>query len=343
MEIIDFLPKYQDEINKLQQDQWGEGTDTDDIVNNIENYFVKLVVDDGKLIGVIVWHYENKDICFLDLIIIKPEFQRKGLGTKLFKILIEDALAKDKQTIECEVIEAKGKINAKKLLENFGFVKQYSEKGYWGKTLPNFSCRECGCKPCTCTMHKYKKVLRPKFSEEELKKLRKEKIFLCICATGKTTLASIDNRFVDIDGEEARYKYGISEDSTYKDMARLWDEGKIVKDNSEDYIHSKLIEHLNNGKIILSATHRHIIKFLGEQKLSYVIIQYSPDEMEDFKQRMRNRGNSEEFIQAMLGHRAEAYANHKKDPNASLVLDIHAGEFLSDLMWQIFGKPQNKK
>ena len=183
--------------------------------------------------------------------------------------------------------------------------------------------------------------IKPRFTEDELKILRKNKIFLCICATGKTTLASLDLRFVDIDGEEAKYKFDYDEQMTYAQMSKLQGHGKVVKENSEEYIHNKILEYIKSGKIILSATHKHILKFLEEQNLPFVIIQYSPDEVDYFKERMRNRGNTEDFIEAMLGHRAEAYVRHQNNKNASLVLDIHHGEYLSDLMWQIFGKPQN--
>ena len=158
MEFIDYNKKYKDEINTIQQNQWGNGTDTDNIVQNLELYKIKLAVENERLIAVIVWH-DEEEICFLDFVIVIPEFQSKGIGTRLMQFVLEDAKTNNKKAVECEAIEAKGKINAKKLLENSGFNKQYETKNYWGNHLPNYFCKECGCKPCICVMHKYRKNL----------------------------------------------------------------------------------------------------------------------------------------------------------------------------------------
>ncbi len=176
-----------------------------------------------------------------------------------------------------------------------------------------------------------------RFTKEEIEKYKKIKIFLCIPATGKSYLASVDKRFVDIDGEEADYKYDYPKDMPIDDFSRHQGHSKVVRFDSEEYIHKKLLEHLADGKIILSATHKHILEFLDEKKLPYIIVQYHVDEVEHFKDRMRKRGNTEDFIEAMTKNRAESYINHKKDPNAVACIDIHEGEYLMDLMYEIFG------
>ena len=179
-----------------------------------------------------------------------------------------------------------------------------------------------------------------RFSNTELKKLKDIKVFLCICATGKSFLASCDSRFVDVDQEEAMYKFAYDKNMSQDEFSRLQGHGVVIREDSEEYIHNKILEHLNNKKIILSATHKHIFKFLEEQNIPYVIIQYSGDEVDYFKERMRKRGNTEDFIEAMIGggHRAEAYKKHKNNKYAKAVLDIYEGEYLSDIMWEIFGR-----
>ncbi len=176
---------------------------------------------------------------------------------------------------------------------------------------------------------------------KNIDKLKKVKVFLCICATGKSYLASIDSRFVDIDQEEAMYKFNYDKNMSQIEFSKLQGHGIIVKKDSEDFIHKRILNYLKNGKIILSATHKHIFRFLEEQKIPYVIIQYSGAEVDYFKNRMRQRGNTEDFIEAMIGggHREEAYKRHKSNEYATAVLDIHENEYLSDIMWTIFGKP----
>ncbi len=178
-----------------------------------------------------------------------------------------------------------------------------------------------------------------KLSTDEVNQLKKIKVFLCIPAKDKTYLASIDSRFVDVDQEEAVYKFGYDKNMSQDEFSKLQGHGVIVRDDSEEYIHKRILEHLKNGKIILSATHKHIFRFLEEQSIPYAIIQYPVADVDYFKNRMRQRGNSEAFIEAMLSHRAQSYIKHKNNQNATAVIDIHRYEFLSDIMWEIFGKP----
>jgi len=93
------------------------------------------------------------------MIVIKPEFQGMGIGTKFMQIMLEFARSNRCILAVAEAIEAKGKTNSKRLLEKFGFVELYKEESYWGKLYPDFDCKECGQKPCICVMHKYQKKL----------------------------------------------------------------------------------------------------------------------------------------------------------------------------------------
>lgn len=160
MKIINYKSKYKDDIKRLESQQWGEGSDSDEILNDLDKYKIKLAKDNNSIIGVMVWHITETNSCFLDFIIIDPEYQRKGLGTALMNILIDYAKNNNCIKIECEAIDVKGHINAKKLLKNSGFVELYEIKNYWGEKCPDFDCKECGCKPCICSMHKYEKELK---------------------------------------------------------------------------------------------------------------------------------------------------------------------------------------
>ena len=54
---------------------------------------------------------------------------------------------------------------------------------------------------------------------------------------------------------------------------------------------------------------------------------------------MRKRGNTEDFIDTMLGHRGVSTLKQKIMQDAIAVIDIYGNEYLSDLMWEIFEKP----
>ncbi|MBO4412664.1 MAG: GNAT family N-acetyltransferase [Clostridia bacterium] len=160
IKFIDYDVKYKDKLMELETNQWGEGSDSDEIIENIENYFVKLAVNSAnELAGTLICHKKNEDTLYLDMVVLSPKFQKMGLGTEFIKILIDYAKKLNCRQIETEAIEANGHTNSKKLLENFGFVETRFVKNYWGELCPEFHCKECGHNPCTCTMHEYFKYL----------------------------------------------------------------------------------------------------------------------------------------------------------------------------------------
>ncbi|MBQ8424964.1 MAG: GNAT family N-acetyltransferase [Clostridia bacterium] len=185
MKIINYEENFFNEINTLQQSQWGEGSDTDEIFNNIENYYIKISIEENELIGVAIYHLEinNKIIpknefeiiksnfnktknlksnelsCFIDFIIIKDKFQGQGIGSAFLEYIINFSKENKCNFIECEAIEVYGIINSKKLLQKFNFEFQDVFENYWGKKCPNFYCKQCNKKPCVCSMNKYKKFL----------------------------------------------------------------------------------------------------------------------------------------------------------------------------------------
>ena len=110
MQIINYEPKYKDEINKLQADQWGDGSDSDEIIENLDKYQIKLVIEDERVVGAIVWHLSDAETCYIDFIVLKPAFQHIGIGSKLMNLMIEYAVEKGCLKIECEVIDVNGKI-----------------------------------------------------------------------------------------------------------------------------------------------------------------------------------------------------------------------------------------
>ena len=160
IKFVDYNESFKNALNELQMNQWGEGSDSDEIIENIENYFVKLAVTSAnELAGTLICHKKDEDTLYFDMLVIAPSFQKMGIGTKFFEFLIDYAKKLNFKQIEVEAIEANGHTNSKKLLENFGFVETRCVKNYWGELCPEFHCKECGHKPCICSMHEYFKYL----------------------------------------------------------------------------------------------------------------------------------------------------------------------------------------
>ncbi len=47
MNFIDYEPRYKDAIFELEAKQWGAGSDSDDIMQNLEKYNIKLIENNG--------------------------------------------------------------------------------------------------------------------------------------------------------------------------------------------------------------------------------------------------------------------------------------------------------
>ena len=63
-------------------------------------------------------------------------------------------------------------------------------------------------------------------------------------AIGKTYLAKINKRFIDLDGEKAIYKYGLEGKSDYELESTKLNRGKVVNNDSKEYIFKRLNEEL---------------------------------------------------------------------------------------------------
>lgn len=161
MEISNFKPEFKNQLVNLQRSQWGEGSDTDEVTNNLDRYEIKIIIDNNQLFGAAVWHINNA-VCFIDFIILKTEIQHIGWGRKLMNEVIKSSIDNNCKIIEGEAIDVCGKIYSKNLLESTGFVEQYEIKNYWGNRYPDFDCKECKHRPCICSMHKYAKYINLK-------------------------------------------------------------------------------------------------------------------------------------------------------------------------------------
>lgn len=158
LKITKFRKRWTKQLNKLQQEQWGEDSDSDDICTHTDDYKIRVIVKHNRIRGAMVWHIED-DVCFIDFIILKPEVQHAGYGNRFMKYLIQWCERHNYHTIQCDAIDVCGKINALNLLNKYNFSELYKIDNYWGNLFPNFNCKECGHKPCICTLHRFEKKI----------------------------------------------------------------------------------------------------------------------------------------------------------------------------------------
>ena len=170
----------------------------------------------------------------------------------------------------------------------------------------------------------------------ELKDIR---VFVCVPAVGKSYLCDIDDRFVDFDDMKARYKYGF-EDRSREEMERLkGNRGKALRDNSTEYIKEQIMKYLKEtDKILLFAPNPQIVEMIYENKIPYCLVYHSKSCIKEIEERMRNRGNQENFIRSMLDPIDTFYEASVTDTRPAFKIELFEGEYLSDKLLEIFKK-----
>ena len=166
----------------------------------------------------------------------------------------------------------------------------------------------------------------------ELKDIR---AFVCVPGVGKSYLANTDPRFVDMDQMKVRYKYA----QNFTQMQIEQNKGlerKTVNHNSVEYIKNKTLELLRDtNKILLYAPNPDIVEMLVENKIPYCLVYVSLDCKEEIRMRMKNRGNSDEFIERMLGPLESFYAANVADTRPVFKIELQRGEYLSSKLIEL--------
>lgn len=92
-------------------------------VTNTENVYFYKVYEDGELIG--STHIEKQGTTLFMDILVFPEFQRTGLGTKIVKDIQNDIFGLNYERIEISIDERN--TASLKLFENAGFIRESKE------------------------------------------------------------------------------------------------------------------------------------------------------------------------------------------------------------------------
>lgn len=163
-------------------------------------------------------------------------------------------------------------------------------------------------------------------------KLSDLRIFVCTPATGKTYLEKNYDCFVDMDALKAKYKYGnLSEKEIelYKGNHEKFD----IKRGSIKYISDQIDWYLKNtDKILLFAPNPQIVEVINNKQLPYCLVYTSLDTLEEIKERMRVRGNQENFIKSMTDPFEYFFTDHSQDTRPAIKVILNKGEHLSDLI-----------
>ena len=131
VKIIDFDKKYSIQIYQLQVSQWGVWDNEAPIEEVGENDIILIALCNNEFAGVITGQLEE-DVFHILICCIKPEFQKMKIGTMLFDELMKRAKEKFKfSKFMAEAISVYGKVNAKRLLENFNFQMVRFDERYW--------------------------------------------------------------------------------------------------------------------------------------------------------------------------------------------------------------------
>ena len=162
----------------------------------------------------------------------------------------------------------------------------------------------------------------------ELKDIR---VFVCVPGVGKTYLSELSNKFVDMDELKARYKYA-QENATKREIEFLkGNRGKAVRFDSKEYIEKMTLHYLSNtDKILLFAPNPQIVDMIYSHNIPYCLVFHSKDCIDEIAERMRARGNQENFIKSMLDPIDMFYENSINDTRPLYKIELHKGEYLSD-------------
>ncbi len=165
---------------------------------------------------------------------------------------------------------------------------------------------------------------------------------------GKTTLEEMDDRFVDLDRLKGEYKYGINSQNKAEFEANKGNRGDVIHKDANEYIEKLFLEYLEHtDKILLFAPNPAMVEMIVRHNVPYCLVYHSKDKetVEEIRQRMRNRGNKENFIESMTGHgiMEEFYEKSVTDTRPTFKMELFKGEYLSDKLIALLNKGKTPK
>ena len=163
-------------------------------------------------------------------------------------------------------------------------------------------------------------------------------VILCGPAVGKTYLANHDSRFVDIDQEKSKYKYGLDNCSIEELEKGKSNRGKVINTDSNKYAIELLEKTINSGKIALISYQEEILNDVINNKIKYCLVYANINLREEYISRMKKRGNEDTFINDMTNEEAwiSFYEKNKNDLKPTYKIELKEKEYLSDIIEYFF-------
>ena len=152
-------------------------------------------------------------------------------------------------------------------------------------------------------------------------------------ATGKTYLAQNDERFIDIDGLKAEYKYGLHNQSYEEKEKGKLNRGEVINHDSSRYAIELLNKTIQDNKIALLSNNEKEIENIHKKKIKYCLVFANKNLANEYKERMKKRGNNNKFIEQMTNEKSweEFYNNNLFDKNPTYKIELQKGQYLSDI------------
>ena len=166
------------------------------------------------------------------------------------------------------------------------------------------------------------------------------RVFVCVPGIGKTYLSKLDDRFVDLDSIKAMYKYGYDENISDFDFEGFkGNRGEAVRGSTTQYMEQQMLHYLNEtNKILLFAPNPQMVEMIVNNHVPYCLVYHSKECVEEVRERMRNRGNKENFINAMLNPIDSFYEASVTDTRPAYKIELFNNEFLADKILPIVNK-----
>ena len=155
-------------------------------------------------------------------------------------------------------------------------------------------------------------------------------------AVGKTYLSKNDQRFIDLDEIKAKYKYNITNDENFE--KNKMNRGKAIHEDSLEYALNILKKEIMTEKIVLLSYNKQILDFVISNNIKYCLVYPNLNSREEYANRMRIRGNNEEFIQAMTNEKDWNlfFMKNSNDTKPAFKIELKEGEYLFDIKDKFF-------
>lgn len=176
-------------------------------------------------------------------------------------------------------------------------------------------------------------------------KLKDVRVFVCVPGVGKTTLEEMDDRFVDFDRIKAEYKYGVVGHDKKAFEANKGNRNRAIHNDVEKYMEEMFLDYLKNtNKILLFAPNPSMVDMIVSHNIPYCLVYHSIDDetVAEIRQRMRDRGNQENYIDSMTAPQILKvfYHNSVTDTRPTFKIELFKGEYLSDKLLPLFKRRQ---